>query len=185
MFEKFSGLPKKAKTRTGIFFLLCLIMTVLSFNSVMSYKRQLTEQILKNNQQLDLDGADFSSIINAGADAVNSLVNFIVFLALMLFCLAAGAVISAVLRAAVLRKAYDVQKDEFDICAVGYCLIEVLELIVSLIVTQGHIIAAIALFELPCFGLIWLMYLLLLRKRSKPSGHGHFVQGTEQDLTEL
>ena len=96
-----------------------------------------------------------------------------------------SAVVAVLIRLIVLNKVQHIRPEEFRICSTAYGVILILGIIVSLILTKGNMILTTMIYEMMPALFMYLLYILPLQKRSVVSGHGHFIQGTQQDLTNL
>ena len=96
-----------------------------------------------------------------------------------------ASLVVALLTRISLRKAWSVSKKEFNICAVFLGACAVIGTVASLIITHLGCFVSVLLLQLIPVIFLTLMYLLPLDRRCNMGAHGHFVQGTQQDLTQL
>ena len=183
----FGALTLNAKIRIVIFFLIAGYLVFGGAVCVKEFRDLQLGQLTKDaaNADITIDGADFSLFYIAGAGLVDFALITVTAVSYTLVMLVLSAVSALLLRAIGLRKSWDIAPAEYKLCSAGYAAMAVIGLIVSLILTRGRLLLAVALFELPSAVMVWLIYLLTLKRRSQPSEHGHFIDSTEQDLSQL
>lgn len=182
----FKGLSKAGKIRTVVFLAVAALLIYWGVASVAAFREyQLRELIDAPNNKVTFDGEDFTFFFVAEIALLNGVYVVIMLLAYFVAVLLVSAVAAVLLRVILLRRAWDVKKDEFNICSRVYACMAIVGVIISLIITRGGMVVTTVLYLLPPVLIVAFVYLLPLDRRSITSGHGHFVQGTQQDLTDL
>lgn len=184
--SSFASLPKISKIRCILFLMAAAGIVVMGVNCTSAYHGYQMEKLFSDiNTNVVVDGVDFSWLFMAGLDAVNYTVSVITMIGYCIFMIVFSVIIALIFRLTGLRKVWQAGDTEFGISAAGYCVMTLLGIIISLIITKGGLVLAIMMFMLPQFAIIWLVYLLELRKRSTKYDNGHFIEDTKQDLTQL
>lgn len=183
----FRSLSRGARIRIAVFVVMAGFLVYQGAACVAGFRRLQLDQIAQNaaNSEVYIDGADFSLFFLAGSGLLNTLLTAANAIAYTLVMLALGAVFALLLRAVGLRKSWAVDPAEHKLCATVYAAMIALGAIVSLILTKGGLLLAVVMFELPSAAMMWLIYLRELKRRTKTAKQGHFIEGVEQDLTEL
>ena len=182
----FASLTRSSKIRTAVFLIAAACITAMAVNCVHAYQGYQMEEMFKGGDgRLEIDGADFTWLFMSGLNFMKYTLIIVVLAAYTVFMVVFSAIISLSMRLIGLRKVRQDDMSEYKISGMGFIAVNVIGLIISLIITKGGLLLAILLFFVPQLLIVWAVYLSDLKKKSVQSAHGHFVEDTKQDLTQL
>ena len=182
----FNNMTKTAKIRSIVFLAVSALVALIGVNMVEVCRDAQIELSIKDpSGKVIVDGADFTLFFVSGVGILNGFMTLVILVACIGAMLLIGLVAALLLRFIALRKSWTVDDGEYKFCVWGFRLIAAAGFVIALIVTKLGMVLSIAAMVLLPLLFIRLIYLTALKKRSVTGAQGHFVQGTQQDFTQL
>ena len=183
---RFNDLTKAGKIRTCVFLGAAVALWLVAVIFLLTFRDAQFENVLNDpTQHSEKYGFGFTLFFVKGMGLFNGIPMVVLLCIYGMMILIISAVVAVLIRLIVLNKVQHIRPEEFRICSTAYGVILILGIIVSLILTKGNMILTTMIYEMMPALFMYLLYILPLQKRSVVSGHGHFIQGTQQDLTNL
>lgn len=182
----YSILTREGKLRTVIFLAAAVLLMLAGIYCIVSFRNCQLENVLNDPpRNIDEKNFGFTLFFVKGMDLFNGFIMTILLCGYAAFMLVASVAVSLLMRFAVLRNTWDIQHEEFSICTKVYAATAIAGIVISLLITRGNMVVTTMIYEVIPVLFMTVLYILPLQKRSVIAGHGHFVQGTQQDLTNL
>lgn len=176
---------EKAKSRCIALAIVCGLLSAVGTRAVYGLYQSALDTLIESKGGLVIDGQNFDPLIDLSAAVLNGALSAFaqLFTALGFSLLCFLTVL--VLRLIALRKVYHVSRSEAELSALILGGAAALGMLVSAVLCRGQMLRMLALIHLPGAFIGLMLYVSKLFRLTKRPGYGHFVENTEQDLTDL